>query len=59
MSKILSPKTPPKPQVMPMPDEEDPRILLAKRNAVAKAKQSGGQNSTILSMGSRETLGGG
>lgn len=51
-----SPKIPAPPAPKPIPDEDDPRIAMARRRKVAAVKQSSGSQSTILS-GNKETLG--
>lgn len=48
-----------KPKVKPMPDDEDPRVILARRRKIAEETKSSGRMSTILSGGGRETLGAG
>jgi hypothetical protein len=63
MSGLFKPRTPkvaaPEPKPKPMPDEEDPRVLLAKKNTMRRAMGNSGQMSTILNSNTRETLGAG
>lgn len=59
MANLFSgPKMPKVEKPKPMPDEDDEQITRARRRRVAKETQSSGTQSTLLSSGGRETLGG-
>jgi len=47
---LFSKPKPPKPQpVVPLPDDNDPAVLRAKRLSILSAQGRGGRDSTILS----------
>jgi hypothetical protein len=49
MGLFSKPKTPKPQPVAPLPDDADPAVLRAKRNAILSAQGRGGRDSTILS----------
>lgn len=49
---------PPKPPKA-IPDEDDPRVKLARRRKIAAEVQESGRTSTLLNSAGRETLGSG
>lgn len=51
-------RMPPIPEPTPMPTPDDAQAIAARRRGVARASKKSGALSTILSAGTRETLGG-
>jgi hypothetical protein len=57
MGIFKGPKTPKPQPVVPLPDDNDPAVLRAKRMSILAAQSQSGRQSTILSTNADDSLG--